>query len=140
MKLENENFEVIAFLFEYRNGNKLGEYEKSIIEDNPIFSKFSNEQLEVIITEALNSKTYSDEFRISAYWALSKTNNKKLISHFRKWLQLEIESYKPIPVFQILIALDRLKEKAFHKKRDSRDYREEELNIQDAKEYLAKVK
>ena len=144
MELNDEQFQAIAFIFEERNatkyGRKIGEFEKSFIDDFPELQKISIEQLERMLVQTIDSENQSEELRISAYWALSKTFNKSLINKFKKWLQFEIYNHNPTAIFQILIALDRFEEKVFHQDRDSRDYTEQELNIRDAKKYLSLFK
>ena len=136
IKLTNLQFEEAAFIFEKVNGAFHSDYEKGIIEKSEL-TVYSIEELEKIITDGLNSEIYETEpERVSAYWALSKTNNQKLIQPFNNWLKSELKSKNEIAVFQLLIGLDRFDEPAFHKKRNSRASFETELNIRDAQAYL----
>jgi len=138
MKLTNEQFTETAFIFEKANGNSHSEYEKQIISESKM-TNFETKELEQIIIDGLNSGIYKNEDeRVSGYWALSKLGNRNLISDFKKWLRTELQSGKGIAIFQILVALDRLEEPAFHENRNGRGADETELNIRDAKQYLKK--
>jgi len=138
IKLTNEQFTEAAFIFEQENGNSHSNYEKGIISESKL-TEFKPTELEQIIVDGLNFGIYENEFeRVSGYWALSKSGNQNLISDFQKWLKMELEFGNGIPIFQILIALDRLDEPAFNKKRTGREVSETELNIRDAKQYLNK--
>ncbi len=136
MKLNHDEFTEIAFIFEKENGGNHSEFENEIIKN----SKWKNNsayELENEIVSGIQSGIYNDELeKVSAYWALSKRNNEKLIPNFKKWLKLELESENSIAVFQILVALDLLNEKPFAEERNARDSNETELNLRDAKEYL----
>lgn len=136
MKFTDEQFTEIAFIFEKYNGANHGDYEKQIIAKSQL-TKFQISELKSLIIDGLNSNIYLETSRrVSAYWALSKTNDKNLVPEFKKWLQEELINENTSSVFQILIALDRLDEPAFHKDRNSRYYDDVELNIRDAKNYL----
>ncbi len=136
MKGTNQQFEEIAYIFEHANGSLHSDYERKIIKESKL-AKFKPLELEQIIVDGLNSNIYNNESeRASGYWALSKSINSNLISHFRKWLKIELDNKNSIPIFQILVALDRFDEPAFHKNRNSRGVDETKLNIRDAKEYL----
>lgn len=136
MKINNNEFTEIAFIFEKENGRNHSEFEKEIIEN----SKWKNNsayELEMVIISGIQSGLYENELdKVSAYWALSKRNNEKLIPNFKKWLKIELESENSIAVFQILVALDLLGEKPFAKERIGRDSNETKLNLRDAKKYL----
>jgi len=136
IKLTNQQFEEIAYIFEQANRGSHSDYERKIIKESKL-AKFKPFELEQIIVDGLNSNIYKKESeRVSGYWALSKSINSDLISQFRKWLKIELDNKNSIPIFQILVALDRFHEPAFHKNRNSRGADETELNIRDAKEYL----
>jgi len=139
MKLTDTQFEEAAYIFERANGNNHSSYEKSIINKSKLL-KFKLFELEQIIVDGLNSNIYYNEFeRVSGYWALSKIGNPNLISQYQKWLKSDLENGDFISVFQILVALDILKEPVFHKNRNSRGADETELNARDAKEYLKSI-
>ena len=136
MKLTNEQFTEIAFIFEKANGNNHSDFEKAIITKSELTIYKPNE-LEKIIVDGLNSGIYKNEDeRVSGYWSLSKTGNRNLIAEYKKWLRTELENENGIAVFQILIGLDRLDERAFNEKRTGRGVDETKLNIRDAKQYL----
>ncbi|WP_204347112.1 hypothetical protein [Psychroserpens algicola] len=138
MKFTQHQFTEIAFIFEKSNGNNHSNYEKDIIAKSEL-TKFNTTEIEELIVNGINSGIYKKEAeRVSGYWALSKTRNRKLITEFRKWLLTELNLDNGIAIFQILVALDRLDEQVFHKSRNSRGVDEIELNINDAKYYLNK--
>lgn len=138
MKLTENQFTEVAFIFEEAKGSFHSEFEKEIIAESDL-TKYSIPELVKIIVGGINSGIYnSEEDRVSAYWCLSKISDKKLILDFRKWLLFEIENKNSTAIFQILIALDKLDESVFNKRRISRDVFETELNLEDAKNYLNK--
>ena len=134
--MNHDEFTEVAFIFEKENGQKHSEYEKAIIE-NSKWKNTSVKELELKIINGIQNGIFKTEIeRVSAYWALSKRNNEKLISNFKKWLKKEVENENSIAVFQILVALDILNEPSFAKERTERDSSETELNIRDAQNYL----
>ena len=138
MKLSNNQLEEAAYIFEKQNGNSNSEYERRIIFESDLL-QFSTIELEIKIVDGLKNQIYVEENeRVSAYWALSKIGNSKLISNFKEWLKSEVENNNSNAIFQLLIALDRLDEKAFHENRMSRYFDETELNLRDAIQYLKK--
>ena len=138
MKLTKDQFLEVAFIFEKANGNSHSDYEKGIIAESEL-TEHKPEELEQLIVNGLNSGIYkNNNDRISAYWTLSKSNNRNLISEFQKWLKTELDIENGLAIFQLLVALDRFDEPAFHKNRNSRGNDETELNIRDAKNYLLK--
>jgi hypothetical protein len=138
MKLTNEQFTEVAFIFEKENGNSHSDFEKGIIAESNL-TKYKPTELEKIIIDGLNSGIYKNEYeRVSGYWSLSKLGNRNLIAEYKKWLRTELENENGIAVFQILIGLDRLDEPAFNENRTGRGADETELNIRDAKQYLKK--
>ena len=138
MKLTNEQFTEVAFIFEKENGNSHSEFEKEIIAESDL-TKYKPTELEKIIIDGLNSGIYKNEDeRVSGYWSLSKLGNQNLIAEYKKWLRMELENENGIAVFQILIGLDRLDEPVFDKSRTGQAVDETELNIKDAKQYLKK--
>ncbi|WP_422106226.1 hypothetical protein [Winogradskyella sp.] len=140
MKFTNDEFTEIAFIFEDYNGASHGDFEKRIVKESKL-TKYSIEELKSDIIKGLNSNLYlEDSERVNAYWALSKLNDKALIPVLRKWLKNELKSSNYIPVFQILVALDKLEEPAFGQDRSSRYYDDMELNMRDAKNYLGYIK
>ena len=138
MKLTNEQFTEVAFIFEKENGNSHSEFEKGIIAESKL-TKYKPTELEKIIVDGLNSGIYKNEDeRVSGYWSLSKIGNRNLIAEYKKWLRTELQNENGIAVFQILIGLDRLDEPAFNENRTGRGADETELNFIDAKNYLTK--
>ena len=138
MKLTNEQFTEVAFIFEKENGNSHSNFEKGIIAESKL-TEFKTSELEQIIVDGLNSGIYkTEEERVSGYWSLSKIGNRNLITDFKKWLLTELENENGIAVFQILFALDRLDEPVFNKNRTGQGVDETELNVRDAKQYLKK--
>ena len=138
MKLTNEQFTEVAFIFEKENGNSHSEFEKEIIAESKL-TEYNPTELEKIIVDGLNSGIYKNEDeRISGYWSLSKIRNRNLIAEYKKWLRTELENENGIAVFQILIGLDQLDEPVFNENRTGQGVDETELNIRDAKQYLKK--
>ena len=138
MKLTNEQFTEVAFIFEKENGNSHSNFEKGIIAESKL-TEFKASELEQIIVDGLNSGIYkTEEERVSGYWSLSKIGNRNLVAEYKKWLRTELENENGIAVFQLLIGLDRLDEPAFNKNRPGRGADEMELNFRDAKQYLKK--
>ncbi|WP_338378793.1 hypothetical protein [uncultured Flavobacterium sp.] len=138
MKLTNEQFTEVAFIFEKENGNSHSEFEKGIISESKL-TEYKPTELEKIIVDGLNSGIYKNEDeRVSGYWSLSKIGNRNLIAEYKKWLRTELENENGIAVFQILIGLDRLDEPVFNENRTGQGVDETELNIRDAKQYLKK--
>ncbi len=136
MKLTNEQFTEVAFIFEKENGNSHSDFEKSIIAESKL-TAYKPSELEQIIVNGLNSGIYkTEEERVSGYWSLSKIGNRNLITEYKKWLRMELENENGIAVFQILIGLDRLDEPVFNEKRTGQAVNETELNLRDAKKYL----
>tara|TARA_R110001583_G_scaffold62208_2_gene183207 strand:- start:232 stop:648 length:417 start_codon:yes stop_codon:yes gene_type:complete len=138
MKLTNEQFTEVTFIFEKENGNSHSEFEKRIIAESKL-TVYKPTELEKIIVDGLNSGIYKNEDeRVSGYWSLSKIGNRNLIAEYKKWLRTEVENENGIAVFQILIGLDRLDEPVFNENRTGQGVDETELNIRDAKQYLKK--
>ncbi|MEM6685275.1 MAG: hypothetical protein AAF617_05710 [Bacteroidota bacterium] len=137
MIFKNDQFVAIAFLFEKENGNTPSEYEESVINLSKL-KTIPVPQLETFIIEGLHENAYKiEKTRTSAYWALSKRFNPKLIPHFKVWLQKEIDAKKSTAMFQLMLALDKVDEPVFHPSRNSSAVDEVELNLRDAKHYLA---
>jgi hypothetical protein len=138
MKLTNEQFTEVAFIFEKENGNSHSKFEKGIIAESKL-TEYNPTELEKIIVDGLNSGIYKNEDeRVSGYWSLSKIGNRNLIAEYKKWLRTELQNENGIAVFQILIGLDRLDEPVFNENRTGQGVDETELNIKDAKQYLKK--
>lgn len=138
MKLTNQEITEAGFIFERERGFNHSEFEKDSINQSNL-SQFTNSELEEIIINGLDNNIYENETeRTSAYWALSKRANKKLITNFRNWLKFELENNHYYAIYQILIALDYLEENVFSKSRTGRDDSEFELNRIDALNYLNK--
>lgn len=136
MKINHDEFTEVAFIFEKENGQKHSEFEEEIIK-NSSWKNIPVEELEMEIVNGIQNGIYKSEAeRVSAYWALSKRYNEKLITDFKKWLKKELENENSIAVFQILIALSNLNEPSFAKERTEYDVNETELNLRDAQNYL----
>jgi|GEM_PF-1138645 len=136
MKLSNQEITEAGFIFERERGFNHSEFEKDTINHSSLLHLTCFE-LEQLLVNGLDYNVYENETeRTSAYWALSKRVNKKLISKFRNWLKVELESNQYYAIYQILIALDYLKENVFSKSRTGRDASEFELNRIDALNYL----
>ena len=135
MKLSEDELLAVAFIFEQRNGNENDDWETAIINQNSHLTNLDSETLKNKLIEDLDNGAYnSDEERIQAYWVLSKANDKKLVKHFRKWLEVEFGNLNSKAVYQILIALQNFNETVFS--RTSTSIWEEELNMLDARIYL----
>ncbi|WP_412560842.1 hypothetical protein [Winogradskyella sp. MIT101101] len=139
MKLTNDQFEEVAYIFEKANGNSHSDYEKGIISASEL-TKFKPTELEQIIVDGLEKSIYDGSTdRISAYWALGKRFNRNLIPLFKKWLQKEFDLKDPQAVYQLLISLGNMEEPVFNPDRDGGSASwETELNLRDAKAYLNK--
>jgi hypothetical protein len=138
MKLTNQEITEAGFIFERERGFNHSEFEKDSINQSSILH-ITSDELEQLIVKGLDYNVYENETeRTSAYWALSKRVNKKLIAKFRNWLKVELENNQYYAIYQILIALDYLEENVFSKSRTGRDDSEFELNRIDALSYLNK--
>ena len=138
MKLTNQEITEAGFIFERERGFNHSEFEKDTINQSSLLHLTCFE-LEQLLVNGLDNNVYENEIeRTSAYWALSKRVDKKLIAKFRNWLKFELENNHYYAIYQILIALDYLEENAFSKSRTGRDDSEFELNRIDALNYLNK--
>ena len=140
MKLSNNQFEAVAYIFEEANGNVKTEYEEEVISESGL-REFEPNILEKIIMDGLNDGIYTENAdRISGYWVLGKRFNVDLIPSFRKWLKTELELNEPHTVYQLLISLGNMDEPVFNTDRGgSSGFDETELNLRDAKDYLKKT-
>ena len=141
MKFETDQFDAIAYIFETANGNTPGDYETRVIDA----SGFRDTPPQELVDDILGSFREGDpddvEYRLSAYWALSKRFDKNLLPFYRKQLEVEIEVEGAPAVFQLLIAIDNLDEPVFGTDRHgSFSDLDSELNIRDAKAYLTRNK
>lgn len=140
MKLSYDQFDVAAYVFEKSNGNSKTAYEEKMIAESAL-SDLDPKDLEKIIVDGLNARLYKEtKIRTSAYWALSKRFNPDLIPNFKEWLALEIENKNDVALFQLMIALDNLKEAIFRKDRSVYSIEEVEHNLEDARDYLSAKK
>lgn len=138
MKLTNQELTEAGFIFERERGFNHSEFEKDTINQSSLLHLTCFE-LEQLLVNGLDNNIYENETeRTSAYWALSKRVNKKLITNFRNWLKVELENNQYYAIYQILISLDYLEENVFSKSRTGRDDSEFELNRIDALNYLNK--
>lgn len=140
-KLNLDQFEACAYLFEREHGRELHESESELLRDVDLPSSNATE-LEEIITSGIDNRLYGTiEERASAYWSLTKRHNTNLIPHFTTWLKNEFEEENHGPVYQLLIALGNLDVEVFGIDREgSTAGFEIELNMRDAEEYLKKKK
>ena len=138
-KLTNDQLEAATYIFEKSNGNSHDESFEQFISDSGL-SDVPVEDLKRTIVSGLNKGIYMEwEERVTAYWALGKLGDSDLIVPFRLWLSEELKNGNDIPVFQILIGLDRIGEPAFAKGRTSRSYDQTDQNLRDAVNYLKKT-
>jgi hypothetical protein len=136
MKLNNNQFEAAAYMFEKANGNIKSEYEEEHIAKSGL-THYSISKLETLIVLGIEEGLYREGNELtSAYWALSKRYNLALIPYFDNWLKLELERESKDHLFQIMIALANLEVSVFNKKRTSLAFDEYELNKRDAELYL----
>tara|TARA_R110002111_G_scaffold262258_1_gene337575 strand:+ start:543 stop:965 length:423 start_codon:yes stop_codon:yes gene_type:complete len=137
MKLTNDQFEAVAYIFERANGNKKSEYEEKVIAESGL-NNLKPFELETQIINGINNGLYSDsKERISAYWTLSKIHKTELIPNFKKWLKIELEHKNVDTIYQLMIALSNLEEPIFNIDRNgSSAFNETELNLRDAENYL----
>ena len=151
VKFEIDQFDAIAYIFETANGNTLGDYENRVIDASGFKDTPPQELVDDILSSFREGNPDDIEYRLSAYWALSKRFDKNLLPFFRKQLEVEIEIEVEIEVeveveveveeapgvFQLLIAIDNLAEPAFGTDRNgSFSGFDSDLNIRDAKTYL----
>jgi hypothetical protein len=137
MKFEIDQFDAIAYIFETANGNTPGDYENRVIDASGIKDTPPQELVDDILSSFREGNPDDIEYRLSAYWALSKRFDKNLLPFFRKQLEVEIEVEEAPGVFQLLIAIDNLAEPAFGTDRNgSFSGFDSDLNIRDAKAYL----
>lgn len=140
MKIPEDAIVAIAYVFERANGNILGEYEQSEIE----FYELNDCDPELLANElriAISDETECEiGYRAQAYWALGKRFDRGLIPFFRKRLAIELQ-HDLDTAFQIMIALDNLKEPIFSADRNgSYSILETDLNQRDAKSYLSQIR
>ena len=137
MKFEIDQFDAIAYIFETANGNTPGDYENRVIDASGFKDIPPQELVDDILSSFREGNPDDIEYRLSAYWALSKRFDKNLLPFFRKQLEVEIEVEETPGVFQLLIAIDNLAEPAFGTDRNgSFSGFDSDLNIRDAKAYL----
>jgi len=139
MKLTNDQFEALAYIFERENGNTKSDYEMKIIAESGL-AELEAEVLERNVVDGLDSGIYDGSTdRISAYWALGKRFNRNLIPSFKKWIRKEFDLNDAQAVYQLLISLGNMEEEVFNPDRDGGSASwETELNMRDAKDYLNK--
>jgi hypothetical protein len=139
MKLTNDQFEALAYIFEKENGNTKSDYEMKIIAESGL-TEFKVETLEKNVVEGLDNGIYDNTVdRLSAYWALGKKFNRNLIPSFKKWLRKEFDLNDAQAVYQLLISLGNMEEPVFNPDRDGGSLAlEAELNMRDARDYLNK--
>jgi hypothetical protein len=136
MKLNDHQLEACAYIFEIDLGNDRLNFRQDIIESSGI-SNYSPNELEKSILQGLENGSFSDDdLRTSAYWALSKRFNRKLIPLFRKYLKYEMELKNTGPLFQLMVALNNIEEPVFSASRTGFAHFETELNLKDAELYL----
>jgi len=136
MKLTKEQLPTIALIFEKALGNELCSSDETEIFDSGLSSYAAEELTQSIINE-LNSDNTNTEFRSTAYWALSKKFDRNILSLFKRWLNFEFTEKNTDAMYQILIALDNLKEPVFGKDRNGSYASDEtDLNLRDAENYL----
>lgn len=139
MEIAKEQFDALAYIFEKNNGNELGQYENRIIAESGLKELPIPELVTAIIENLHTDCAEDDSYRTSAYWALSKRFDKKLIPFFQAWLRRELSVTGMPAVFQLLIALDNLAEPVFGEDRNgSYGGHEVALNVRDAETYLDK--
>lgn len=135
MNFTRENILDIALIFEEANGNTLDVNDSHLVKNSGL-SDLSANEIEQMLVDTINQNK-TPEYRGSAYWALGKRFNKKLLPVFKKWLAFEVESNNTDALYQLLIALDNLEEQVFGEDREgSYGASDTELNIRDAKAYL----
>ena len=137
MKLTNDQFEALAYIFERANGNKKSEYELKVIAESGL-NTLKPIELETEIVNGIEGGLYSDsKERISAYWSLTKIHKTELIPKFKKWLKIELENENTDTIYQLMISLGNLGELIFNIDRNgSSAFNETELNLRDARKYL----
>lgn len=139
MKISEETISAAAYVFERANGNPLGEYEQSEV----VFHNLNDCDPELLAsklkTAILDDSECKIRNRAQAYWALGKRHDPQLITFFRERLTIELQ-HDLGAAFQIMIALDNLKEPVFSAARNgSYSILDSELNQRDAESYLSKI-
>lgn len=136
IELTKEQLPTITLIFEKALGNELCDSDERKIVGVGL-SDYPAEELAKSIIYKLNSENENSEFRSTAYWVLSKRFDKNLLPLFKKWLKIEINAVNSHAVYQLLIALDNLKEPVFGNDRNGRySFDETDLNLRDAQNYL----
>lgn len=140
MQLTVKQIEEAAFIFERENGYMGDEYSREVLAGSNL-TAFKVSEIEQIIVYGINKSLYKDSAsRTSAYWALSKRYNRKLIPQFKSWLKSELKDEDGAAVYQILIALSNIGEIVFNEDREGGSaVFETDLNLRDAREYLIKL-
>lgn len=137
MNFTRENILDIALIFDEANGNSLDDNDALLVKSSGLYELSANEIERLLIETITQDKT--PEYRGSAYWALGKRYNKKLLPELKRLLADEVESNNAGTLYQLLIALDNLGEHVFGEDRKgSYGAADTELNIRDAKVYLEK--
>jgi len=137
MKFSDENLLDMALIFAQENGNKLDDSDSLLIEKSGL-TGFSPEELASMLIQSIEDA--EDEYRARTYWVLGKRFDTELIPLFNEWLESEIQRGEHHLVYQILIALDNLEIPVFGTDRNgSYSSMDIELNVRDAKAYLAKI-
>ncbi len=139
MEIAKEQFDALAYIFEKSNGNELGQYENRIIAESGLKELPIPELVTAVFQNLRTDRAEDDTYRTSAYWALSKRFDKKLIPFFQTCLRKELSVAGVPAVFQLLIALDNLTEPVFGADRHgSYGGHDVVLNVRDAETYLDK--
>ena len=135
MFIREDNLFPAALIFEQANGNRLDQNDRLLIEKSGLSHCFA-ERIEAALIDALNDGPPLS-YRSTAYWALSKRFNRKLIPAFKSWMNRELQEQDGGALYQLLIALDNLGEPVFADDRmGSYSATDTGLNIRDAKDYL----
>lgn len=139
MHFTEDMISAAAFAFEAVYGHPHGDMEKSEInrhgfngiETNVLCREFIR-LIELEQDDATGSK------RCAAYFALGKKLDPALLPFLQKQLRIEVQRDMET-AYQIMIALDNLNEPVFNKDRSSYSSGEDELNLPDAMDYLARL-
>jgi hypothetical protein len=133
MRIPTEAINAAAYVFEGANGNTLGEWQISEIDQyglrNVDVTALATELVRIVEAETPDSKGH-------AYWALGKKVDASLLPFFRKQLGLEL-GRDIEAVYQIMIALDNLDEPVFADGGTSHSSSDYERNRDCAQRYLA---
>jgi hypothetical protein len=126
-----------GYVFEQARGISLETFQVELITACGYENCLPEEMKTKVVKHLLSAKDATEANRATAYWALGKSVDEKLVGFFRKQLVAEIERSAADAVYQILIALNDLGEPVFGSDRGGTyDLFDRTLNFRDAHSYI----